>query len=430
MPVIPAGLADIWDVEEGISERLQSSSPGGASFSYDGNSRASMTYIIDGFGTALNSAGPLVAFCQQALGTVNILLEDGSLQRTAPMAHPQYRWLYADKISSIKGIGLLRADTEDPASPLVNFPTDAMNSYQLTAPYFAVYRKYEVTVEFGPRPYLPISDEAMDLLEANSPDEYQIVGDDTVYHDDSGTAITIDGNPYREYMRFTTFTSETSAEYMTLKGGSMQFVSDFDGNPTGTLKIDGMEIPGFFGKTLLPKTTLKMTWFDVPYAFVDPTQNASTNIYQALGRVNQHWFYGYAPGELLFVGFTNNQKMRNQFDQWDYNSAEYLPQLHQTLLTDITFQFLYIPVKSYDKNGDIYPAFPTGIINPDNESYVNAGHNLAMCSANKQYYPVVSKDLTGQKAPPASYQKKPIYGSYPFELMFNATPYIMATEPA
>jgi hypothetical protein len=428
MPIIPDGIPNIWDVENGISERLQSSSPGGASFSYDGNSRASMTYIIDGFGTALDSSGPLVIFCNQALGTVNIDDTDGSLTRTPPMAHPQYRWLYADKISSIKGIGLLRSDEEDPNSPLISFPTDAQNSYQLTAPYFAVYKKYEVVVEFGPRPYLPIGDQAMNLLEDEFPNEYQIV-DDTVYHKDNGEAVTIDGNPYREYMRFTTFTSETSAEYMTLKGGAMQFVSDYDGDPQGTLKIDGVEIPGFFGKTLLPKTTLKMTWFDVPYAFVDPTQWASTNIYQALGRVNQHWFYGYAPGELLFVGFSNNQKMRNQFDQWDYTSAEYLPQLHQTLLTDITFQFLYIPIKSYDKTGNIYPESPTGIVNPDNESYVNAGHNLAMFSGNKQYYPVVSKDLTGDKSPPAQYRKKPIYGSYPFELMFNAKPYIMAIDP-
>lgn len=428
MPIIPEGLQNIWDTDAGISERMQSTSPNGASFSADGNSRASMIYIIDGYGTALDSAGPLVAFCQQALGTVNIG-PNGDLQRTPPMAHPQYRWLYADRISSIKGIGVLRDDPEDPSSPLIGFPTDAANSYQLTAPSFVVYQKYEVTVEFGPRPYLPISDQAMDLLEAEYPGYYTITGDENIYYQDDGTQQIVAGNPYREYMRFTNVTSETSAEYMTLKGGSMQFKSDYDGNPAGSLKIDGMEIPGFFGKTLLPKTTIKMTWFDVPYEFVDPTNDASTNIYQALGRVNQNWFYSFGPGELLFVGFSNTQKMRNQFDQWDYTSAEYLPQLPQTLLTDVTFNFLYIPIKSYDKDGNIYPFDPAGEYNANNLSYINAGHNLAMCTANKQYYPVVSKDLTGDKAPPDNLKFKPIYNSYPFELMFNATPYIMAPDP-
>ena len=446
MPIIPTGIENIWDVEEGISERIQGNSPGGASFSSDGNSRSSMTYVIDGFGTALDSQGPLVAFCQQALGTVSINENDGSLKRTAPMAHPQYRWLYADRISSIKGIGLLRSSSDDPSSPLVSFPTYADNSYQLTAPYFAIYKKYEVTVEFGPRPYLPISDETMDLLE-NANDgsnigKFKILPPYNQYYKDDGVISDVEGSPYREYMRFTTFTTETSAEYMTLKGGAMQFKSDYNGKNNnneedGSLKIDGVEIPGFFGKTLLPKVTVKMTWADVPYQFVDPTENASTNIYQGLGRVNQNWFYGFAPGELLFVGFSNTQKMRNQFDQWDYTSAEYLPMVSETLLTDITFNFLYIPIKSYTKDvpPKLYPRnnldqySPSGVFNPQNLSYINAGHNIAQCNANKQYYPVVSKDLSGEKSPPENLKYKPIYPSYPFELMFNAKEYIMGQDP-
>jgi hypothetical protein len=97
------------------------------------------------------------------------------------------------------------------------------------------------------------------------------------------------------------------------------------------------------------------------------------------------------------------------------------------LYTDITFSFLYIPIYSYSKTGTIYPSSPKGIINPSNLSYVNAGHNLAQTQVNKQYYPVVSQDVESP-APSEARKKRPIYGSYPFELMFNAKPYIMALE--
>jgi hypothetical protein len=429
MPTIPIGLETAW-TDDTIAERIGSSSPNSASFNSDGNSRASMTYIVDGFGTDLAQQNPLVAFCQQALGTTKIseLFADGSLERSSPMAHPQYRWLYADSISSIRGLGLLRESQEDPSSPLVSWDTASSTSYQLTAPYFAIYSKYEVTVEFGPRPYLSINDPTMLALEAEHPGEYAIIGPDNTYSKDDSTPVTIAGSPFREYMRFTTFTTETSAEYLTLKGGQFQFVSDVTDPP-----INGTTIPGFFGKTLIPKTTIKMTWFDVPYNFVDPNSTASTNIYQGLGRVNQNWFSGFAPGELLFVGFSNTQKMRNQFDVFDYSleNAADLPNINTILLTDITFNFLYIPIFSYDKDGAIYPATPTGVINSQNLSYVNAGHNLAMSNANKKYYPVVSLDVAPNPLPENWDKtiKKPIYPSYPFELMFNALPYIMAEEP-
>lgn len=434
MAVIPGNLPAYWQGEPVISERIGSQSPNGANFSSDGNSRATMTYIIDGYGVDAQSSNPLVRFCQEALGTTSINGDNGALIRTPPMAHPQYRWLYADKISSIRGIGLLRQDQNDPSSELIGFQTLATQSFQLTAPYFGIYAKYEVTVEFGAKPYLALGDDAMNALSGAFPDIYKITGAGAIYYNDNGQSQNVIGNPYREYIRYTTFISETSAEYLTLKGGSYKFSSDFNGNPTGSLNINDVEIPGFYGKTLIPKTTLKMTWFDVPYNFVNPTDPASTNIYSGLGRVNQNNFFGYAPGKLLYAGFSYTQKMKNQFtrDIDDYLTSNILnsQSLNEILLADITFNFLFLPFNSYSKNGGPYPAQSKGVINPQNLSYVNAGHNLAQANANLKYYPVISKDLTGAKAPPESQRKKPPYLSYPFELMFNAKPYIMeSTSP-
>jgi len=88
--------------------------------------------------------------------------------------------------------------------------------------------------------------------------------------------------------------------------------------------------------------------------------------------------------------------------------------------------FLYIPVFSTTTSGTPYPSSPAGIINSSNRSYINAGHNLAQSNINKKYYPVISEDVDSP-VPPNNLKKKPIYDSYPFELIFNALPYKMTT---
>jgi len=421
MPILPWGSAKLW--EDGkISERISGSSPGSTSISLDGESRATLVYIIDGPSKKVEEGNPLVLFCQEVLGHVSINQTNGSLYRYAPMTHPQFRWLYAERITGIKGIGFVREKEDDPKSKLVIGDTLAASSWQSIPPYYLVYDKYEVTVEFSARNYLPVNDATMDKLAQSEPYWYKMIGDFAKYYNDKGELVNVVGQPFREYMRFITYTTETSAEFLTMKGGSFKFHSD-------VAEINNQTLPGFFGKTLIPKVVLKMVWNMVPYAFVNPANVASTNIFQGLGRVNQNWFFGYGPGELLFTGFTNTQKMRNQFNVYDYSldKVPSLPKLDDVLYTDITFNFLYIPVYSYTKTNTIYPAFPKGVINPNNLSYVNAGHNLAQTQVNKRYYPIISADVLAPPTP-ANFKSKPIYSSYPFELMFNAMPYRMALE--
>jgi len=427
MAIIPIGNEKFWDTGE-LSERISGSSPNSTSISLDGDSRATMVYMVDGPGKNLEQKNPLVLFCQEVLGYVLINPNNGALQRWSPMAHPQFRWLYADRISSIRGIGFVREDANDPSSALITGDTLASSSWQVIPPKYLIYDRYEITVEFAAKNYLAINDQTMDKLAEDKIDDYKISGAWAKYFNDKGQQVNVTGNPYREYMRFVTYTTETSAEFLTMKGGAFAFESDVS-------EVQKQSIPGFFGKTLIPKVVLKMVWNTVPYAFVDPNKDESTNIFQALGRVNQNWFFGYAPGELLFTGFTNTQKCKNQFDVYDYSldKVKDLPKINETLYTDITFNFLYIPVYSYAANGtSLYPNVggvhaPQGVINPNNLSYVNAGHNLAQTQVNKRYYPVVSADVT-TPATPANLRKKPIYGSYPFELMFNGKPYKMALE--
>lgn len=421
MAIIPVGNETLW-TEGKIAERIQGSSPGSTSISLEGESRATMVFIVEGPKNKEDQRNPLVLFCQEALGTVSINQQNGALKRTSPMAHPQFRWLYAERISNIKGLGFARTSQSDPSSDLLRWYTYGGTSWQLIPPYYLVYDRYEVTIEFSARPYLTADDVTMEKLNLAYPNSYKISGNNAIYYNDNGEQKVVSGDPFREYARFITYTTETSAEFLTMKGGSFKFVSDVE-------QIDSQSIPGFYGKTLIPKVVLKMTWSIVPYSFIDPSEDASTNIFQALGRVNQNWFFGYGPGELLFTGFTNTQKMKNQFDVYAYSLDQVadLPRINDILYTDITLSFLYIPVYSYSKTGAIYPSSPKGVINPNNLSYVNAGHNLAQTQVNKQYYPVVSQDVESP-APTNAKKKKPVYGSYPFELIFNAKPYRMALE--
>lgn len=421
MPSIPFNKPDLW-TEGYISEKIASISPGVSSLSIEGDSRATLTYIINGPDIDLNPENPLALFCEQTFGSTKINTTNGSLIRNPPITHPQFRWLYADRISSIKGMGLKRKIPEETNSDLLSWDTTASNSWQYIPPYYVVYEKYEVVVEFSTRPYLVVSDEVMNNLNEEYPGEYKIDGGDDIYYMDNNTQNIVLEHPIREYKRFSTYTTESSAEYLTMKGGAYKFSSDVE-------EVNGQTIVGFYGKILVPKVVFKLTWVFVPYEFVDPTNDASTNIYEALGRVNQNYFYGFEPGELLFTGFTNTQKIKNQFTFSSYATSDLanLPTLESLLYTDITFNFLYIPIFSTGVDGNPYPSEPAGIINPDNLSYINAGHNLALSNVNKKYYPVISEDTSPYPEP--EFRKKPIYASYPFELMFNALPYKMNVVP-
>lgn len=429
MPLVPDNNQGWWDLGR-ISEKVSGISPGVSSIAVDGESRSTLVYIVDGPSNNSDLQNPLDVFCQRLLGSVKINETNGSLIRTPPMTHPQYRWLYADRVSSIKGIGPKRIDPNDNTSGLFGFRTDATSSWQYVPPYYSVYEKYEIVIEFSSRSYLPIDNNTMDSLEIKDPGLFKITSAETppnsgipdnVYFKDDGSEGVVSGTPYREYRRFVSYTTETSAEYLTFKAGAYMFNSD-------VTEITNVPVAGFFGKILIPKITVKLTWHMVPYYFIDPKSTQGTNVFEGIGRVNQKQFFGFNPGELLFTGFTNVPKPKAQFVDVSYNAGDVseigLPNINEIMNVDITFNFLYIPVFSYNVAGGQYPSSPSGVINPDNKSYINAGHNLGPANYNKRYYPVVSKDAPGTLA---KYQKSPVYGSYPFELMFNALPYTMGT---
>ena len=178
MPLVPDNNQGWWDLGR-ISEKVSGISPGVSSIAVDGESRSTLVYIVDGPSNNSDLQNPLDVFCQRLLGSVKINETNGSLIRTPPMTHPQYRWLYADRVSSIKGIGPKRINPDDNTSGLFGFRTDATSSWQYVPPYYSVYEKYEIVIEFSSRSYLPIDNNTMDSLEIKDPGLFKITSAET-----------------------------------------------------------------------------------------------------------------------------------------------------------------------------------------------------------------------------------------------------------
>jgi hypothetical protein len=368
-----------------LKERIDSISPGGGSFGIEGSASATMSYVVDG---PLGPTGKVDAFLQTVFPYASLDNTGKYVNRVMPMCHPYYRWLYASNISSIKGIGLKRTSNK-----MDKVLTNAGVSYQKVPEYYGAYDKYEITLNFTPLPYFVLNDSAISTS-------------NVVAYKDDGSQVTINAVK-KEYMRNVSYSTSVAAEYLTIKAGEYSFLSD-------DAEVNKKGFPGFSGKTLVPKTVFNMTWHMVPYNFVFPTLNQSKNIYNALGRVNQNSFVGFEPGQLLFTGVESKPYPRNFFGG-DFNVANPITAgwgITDFLYSDIIFKLLYIGFKTS------YPIERS----PYNQSYIYKGHNLAQFISKQKYFPIVTQTATTIAD---NKRFKPIYDSYPFELMFYGEPFNM-----
>ena len=260
-------------------ERIDSMSPSTAAFGMDGGS-AQIDFIVN--------RDNLQSFLKNMLGDAKINA-NGSLNRTIPMAHPEFNWMYASRINSFQGIGA--AGISSSGNTLVSI-TDTV---ERNIPEFvALYEKYRISVQFEPRPYLLLTD-AQTHQYKNQTHSIDTGGNMVVYDD------------YAEYLRYTRIEFEPSAELLPSNNGSFFWHSP--------------ELPGGFPqainaaigagpKIVVVKNKVKITWFFVPYKLV-----TNINFKQAYGRINYELppippfvipFFGFEAGSLLFEGLTVN----------------------------------------------------------------------------------------------------------------------------
>lgn len=346
-----------------LLERQGSRSPSQAGFATAEGGRASLKLLA--------TKDQLYPALYEILETAEPLRS--GIKRQLPAAHPQYQWLFAERVSNIEGLRFNGRQETGEGEAALGIVLEAE-----PIAYYAEYTHYEISIEFTPRPYSVLSDASLPIKTVV---EYYEDGSSTTYG-------------YREeWLRYTEVRKEPSYEYLSAENGQLVFRMNVD-TPQG---IKNTPVPGGRLRYLVPSNRIQYKWYCVPYSFILSTPS---HFDFAIGKVNQHEWNGHAAGTLLLEGVTVDKVYPPAFPQWDGRGGTFVPT--QQKLCDITINML-------QRNVDIGEGYTI----PAGEKWkVAAGHNLILNAADGRYY-YAENDITGQ----------PLYPSAAFELLFRNPDY-------
>lgn len=289
--------------QQDYREKIRGIDPGTAGFSRTGGGRATMIQFLGACGgdsVALTSVAQLHAAIDEILGYAKVHTDGKRINRKLPKAHPRHPDLYAERVS-YRGIGRMTKADSDPGQVLEADAFDEM----------AFYPGYELTIEFASLPYALLTDD-------------QITTGNV-----SGSLVDKYGNAYsstayaEEWLRFTDIDRTPATEVITAEAG--QFIFDV----TGSAEPHGREAGKGQIKQYIPKSGIVITWYNIPYSFVDGFNASGTRvenyIEQALGCVNQTDWYGFDAGTLLLSGvkITRFPPPRQELKLWQGSTAIY-----------------------------------------------------------------------------------------------------------
>lgn len=337
------------------TERIGARSPSTAGFSLMDGGRATMRFLID----EIN----LEYAANDLLGSATPL--GNGIKRSLPAAHPQYPWLFCDRISNIEGLKF----QEKYAS------SDQFIETYLEAPAienYARYEKYEMLAEFVSRPYAILADSSI------VQQQFSYYKDDGVQENKKGYA--------EEWNRFTEIHYKPSSEYLTAMNGQMLFKTDF-----AVGDVQNKIIPGGQTRQLIRSRSIEVKWFCVPYSFVESTKSF---IAEGIGRVNQFNWNNFSAGTLLYTAANIDRIYTPPFPDFVQTGGGAVPS--QQKLCDITFQFL-----QRDQQ-------PSASYTPTNLSHIASGHNLILNAVDAKWYYAQNRK-----------SGLPLYPSYPFQLLFS-----------
>ena len=214
-----------------------------AAFSYEGGCQA--TFVIE---VNWEDTVPVI---QEILGTARFNRTTGKLDRTLPVRHPEFFWLYASRIASVRP---LQWDLK------VRLPYGTCSSYSRSI----------ITIVFTQPKWVMLNDNQIDSLY---------------------------GAPRQEWRRFVERRPEPAGEMITREGGSFRWV---EGGGASGPQI-GTDFPGPLGQPL-GKSIEVLVWERVPQVglFSDGGLGDPTNVYAAVNKVNDDEFMGW-PAETLLL---------------------------------------------------------------------------------------------------------------------------------
>lgn len=337
------------------TERIGARSPSTAGFSLMDGGRATMRFIVDEI--------ILEYAANDLLGSATPL--NNGIKRNLPAAHPQYPWLFCDRISNIEGLNFVEKYSSADGFIETFLEAPALDNY-------ARYEKYEMIAEFTARPYALISDS-------------KITQQQFTYYKDDGTQEANKGYA-AEWERFTETHYKPSSEYLTAMNGQMRFKMD-----AAIGNLQNKPVPGGQTRQLIKSQIVEIKWYCVPYSFVESEKSF---IAAGLGRVNQGPWNGHDAGSLLYTSAHIDRVYTPPFPDFIEYQGAAIPS--QQKLCDITLQFM-------QRNQS-----PAQTYTVTNQSHVAAGHNLILNAMDGKWYYVenVSSGL-------------PLYPSYPFQLLFS-----------
>lgn len=337
------------------TERIGARSPSTAGFSLMDGGRATMRFIIDEI--------ILEYACNDLLGSA-VPVANG-IKRELPAAHPQYPWLFCDRISNIEGLNFVEKYSS--ADPFFGVALEAP-----ALDYYARYEKYEILAEFTSRPYSVLSDSKIPQQ------QFQYYKDDGTQEANKGYA--------EEWLRFTEIHYKPTAEYLTAMNGQMIFKMN-----AAIAGLQNKPVPGGQTRQLIKSQGIEVKWHCVPYSFIESNKSF---IAEGQGRVNQKIWNGFDAGSLLYVGVNIDKIYTPPFPDFIEFDGSSVPK--QSKMCDLTFQFLFRDQASAQA------------YTPTNPSHVPSGHNLILNAMDSKWYYVENKN-TGL----------PLYPSYPFQLLFS-----------
>lgn len=344
-------------------ERISGQSPSQAGFGIDGG-RAQMLLKIP-----QNYLEPAL---REALGYCTI--SGIGLQRDLPLAHPQFPWLFCERISNAQGVSFDKKQDSNNTIDGVDVELEAE-----PFPFYARYKHYEMALEFLPRPYAVVKDSQLQRQ--------------TIQWWDINTAAAspLSFEVQTEWWRFVELDVQPAGDYLTAAQGA--FLFRMNSNPSG-FTLQNTAIPSGALKLYVSTKSVKFRWYQVPFSFI-----TSGNSYfdQYAGRVNQYDFYGYPKGTLLMNNVEVLKVYTQPFPQFvEYNGA-FLPT--QQKLCDLQLNCTF-------RDPPLAQAYTPG--GTESKNNIVAGHNLIPCHIDNKFYYGTNEN-----------NKLAIYPSVPFEIFFR-----------
>jgi hypothetical protein len=344
-------------------ERISGVSPSPFGFGVE-NGRAQMLLKIP--------ADYLLPAMREALGYTTV--SGIGLERSLPLAHPMFPWLFCERISNGQGVQFKdkRSSTGEENGVTVDLEADPF-------PYYARYESYELALEFLPRPYAVVTDQQ---LQRKTIQWWDI---------DTPAANPLSFDVQTEWWRYLELDQQPAGDYITAAQGA--FLFRMDSNPTG-FTLQNVGIPTGQLKLYISAKAVKFRWYQVPFAWV-----ISANSYfdKYTGRVNQYEFYNYPKGTLLLNSVEVMRVYTQPFPEFvPYNGA-FLPS--QQKLCDLQFNCVY-------RNPTLAKAYTPG--GSESKNNIIGGHNLIPCHVDNKFYYGTNEN-----------NNLAIYPSVPFEIFFR-----------